>query len=274
MRVRHYLKNILVFAPIFFNQTFFTEKIITASLAFFSFCLISSAVYILNDIFDAPRDRLHPAKRTRPIASGSVGSLKAGIIGSICFFFSLGFSFCWGTYSGVLVLLLYFILNVLYSAGMKNQPIVDVIILASGFILRVIYGAAMTGIPISGWLYLTIWTGAFYMGFGKRRNEIQSQLDRNEIRPVLKYYSYRFLDKNMYVCVALAIVFYAQWAVAHENPRFLWSVPLLMILLMRYSLDIEGNSDGDPIEVIMHDRVLRRLIVVFVAYLGFIIYMH
>ena len=172
----------------------------------------------------------------------------------------------------VLLLLLYFALNILYSLGLKNRPLIDVVILASGFIIRVIFGAALTNIPISGWLYLTIWTGAFYMGLGKRRNEIQKQGDEGETRPVLKYYTYSFLDKNMYVCVALSIVFYALWAVERDNPLFLWSVPIMMIILMKYSLDIEGNSDGDPIEVITHDKTLILLVAIFVAYLGFILY--
>ena len=110
------------------------------------------------------------------------------------------------------------------------------------------------------------------MGLGKRRNEIEKQKELGETRTVLKYYTYGFLDKNMYVCVALANVFYALWAVGHDDQRFLWSAPILMIVLMKYSLDIEGNSDGDPIEVILHDKVLIALISVFAAYLFFILY--
>ena len=235
-------------------------------------CLISSAVYILNDIQDAPKDRLHPTKRFRPIAGGSIRILQARVIGGFCLFLSLTLSYLAGGVSGLLLILIYFVLNVSYSFGLKNQPLIDVIILASGFNIRVIYGAVLTQIPISGWLYLTIWTGAFYMGLGKRRNEIARQGSMKETRTVLRYYSYSFLDKNMYVCIALSIVFYAMWAVEHESVLFIWSVPILMILLMKYSLDIEGDSDGDPIEVITHDKVLILLIVAFVAYLGYIIY--
>ena len=270
LRVKHYLKNVLIFAPLFFNKTLFTARFRTALIGFFSLCLISSAVYILNDIQDAPKDRLHPTKRFRPIADGSIHILQARVIGGICLFLSLMLSYLAGGVSGLL--LMYFVLNVSYSFGLKNQPLIDVIILASGFIIRVIYGAALTQIPISGWLYLTIWTGAFYMGLGKRRNEIARQRSTKETRTVLRYYSYSFLDKNMYVCIAISIVFYAMWAVEHESVLFIWSVPFLMILLMKYSLDIEGDSDGDPIEVITHDKVLILLIIAFVAYLGYIIY--
>jgi len=272
LRVKHYLKNVLVFAPLFFNRTLFTSKSVNALIGFLAFSLISSAVYIFNDIQDAPKDRMHPTKRLRPIASGAVSVLQAKIIGFLCMILSITLSICVGNFASVFFVLLYFIMNLLYSSGLKNRPLVDVIILAFGFIIRVIYGAALTNIPISGWLYLTIWTGAFYMGLGKRRNEIQKQGDEGKTRPVLKYYTYSFLDKNMYVCVALAIVFYALWAVERDNPLFLWSVPIMMIILMKYSLDIEGNSDGDPIEVITHDKTLILLVGIFATYLGYIIY--
>ena len=272
LRVKHYLKNVLVFTPLFFNRTLFSHKCMIAFLGFLAFCLISSSVYILNDIQDAPKDRLHPTKRFRPIASGEISVFKAKIIGLTCFALSILLSFYGGRPVSSILLLLYFVLNFLYSAGLKNRPLIDVIILASGFIIRVIYGAVLTNIPISGWLYLTIWTGAFYMGLGKRRNEIQKQGESGATRPVLQFYTYSFLDKNMYVCIALTIAFYALWAVERNNLRFLWSVPIMMIILMKYSLDIEGNSDGDPIEVITHDKVLILLVTVFLAYLGVIIY--
>ncbi|MCH4071764.1 decaprenyl-phosphate phosphoribosyltransferase [Pseudoramibacter sp.] len=272
LRTRHYLKNLLVFIPIFFNQTLFSGKFINALLGFLAFCMISSAVYIINDIKDVEKDRHHPTKRFRPIASGAVSVQKAKTIGIICLIFSIILTSFTKLYISIIFIMLYFVLNILYSGGLKNKPLVDVVILASGFILRVIYGAYLTGVPISGWLYLTIWTGAFYMGLGKRRNEIEKQKELGETRTVLKYYTYGFLDKNMYVCVALANVFYALWAVGHDDQRFLWSAPILMIVLMKYSLDIEGNSDGDPIEVILHDKVLIALISVFAAYLFFILY--
>lgn len=163
-------------------------------------------------------------------------------------------------------------LNVLYSTKLKNVPLLDIVILAFGFVLRVIYGALVAAVSISGWLYLAIWTGAVFMALGKRRNEIEKLKISGNTRPVLKHYTINFLDKNMYVCVALANVFYALWAQDHSDQRFLWSVPIFMIILMKYSLDIEGNSDGDPVEVILRDKMLIILVVVLVAYLGFCLY--
>ena len=159
-----------------------------------------------------------------------------------------------------LCLILYFLLNVLYSLGLKNKPIIDVAILASGFVIRVLYGGIITGVAISKWLYLVIVTGSLYMGLGKRRNELRAQTDTRE---VLKYYNENFLDKNMYVCVALVNVFYAIWSIEMPNSWMIWTVPLFIVLLMRYSLDVEGDSDGDPVEVIVHDKALIGIIIAY-----------
>ncbi len=141
---------------------------------------------------------------------------------------------------------------------MKNRPIVDVIVLAAGFVIRILYGGFLTEIAISGWLYLVVITGALYMGLGKRRNELQKQSD-SDTREVLKYYSETFLDKNMYVCVALVDVFYALWSIEIANSYMKWTVPVFIIIMMRYSYDIEGHSDGDPVEVLAQDRLLLLL---------------
>lgn len=122
LRVKHYLKNILVFTPIFFNKTLFTERFTTALIGFFSLCLISSTVYILNDIQDAPKDRLHPTKRFRPIADGSINILQARVIGGFCLSLSLTLSYLAGGVSGLLLLFIYFVLNVSYSFGSRTSP--------------------------------------------------------------------------------------------------------------------------------------------------------
>lgn len=154
----------------------------------------------------------------------------------------------------------YFLLNVAYSMGLKNKPIIDIVILAAGFVIRVFYGGVVTGVEISKWLYLVVTVGSLYMGLGKRRNELKKQ---TETREVLKYYNVAFLDKNMYVCMALANVFYALWTFEMPNPRTSWTIPVFIILLMCYSLDIEGESDGDPVEVILHDKILIAIVLVY-----------
>ncbi len=269
MRVKHYVKNLLVFVPLFFGRGIFSGPLLfTAAQGFVCFCLASSAVYIFNDIKDVEKDKNHPKKKNRPIASGRVSKTNALILLAVCVLGAAGLTAFSGNWLAAGFLGAYLLLNVGYSAGLKDIPIVDVVILASGFVLRVLYGGALTGIEISNWLYLVIVSGSLYMGLGKRRNELRRQTDT---RTVLKFYNEAFLDKNMYVAVSLVIVFYALWAMESTSPAMIWTVPAVMIILMRYSFDVEGNSDGDPVEVILHDKALIALagiyaLAVFVLY--------
>ena len=172
--------------------------------------------------------------------------------------------------------ILYLVLNILYSFGLKNVPIVDIVILASGFIIRIVYGAVITQIEISNWMYLTVMSGAFYLGLGKRRNEVIKQGDK--ARKVLKKYNKEFLDKYMYVCLTLSIVFYGLWTIDGKNlVRFgnnymIWTIPLLMIILMKYSLIIEGDSYGDPVDIILKDKFLLSLILLFAIIIILLLY--
>lgn len=277
LRVKHYIKNMLIFIPLFFNRTFFDKQsLLNAIIGFLSFSLICSAVYIFNDIKDAEKDRLHPIKRKRPIASGDVSVLKAIVILIICFVLSIALNLivCMRITDGwsFAFLLLYFVLNVAYSLKLKRLPVVDVVILTSGFIIRVIYGAIITDINISGWLYLTVFAGAFFLGLGKRRNEMKRLGNEGDTRSVLQYYNYDFLDKNMYVCVALADTFYALWAIETSIPYMVWTVPLVIVILMKYSLNIEKDEGGDPVEVLFNDKILIFLCLLLALIMVWVLY--
>jgi 4-hydroxybenzoate polyprenyltransferase len=162
------------------------------------------------------------------------------------------------------LLVFYGVLNIAYSHGLKNIPIVDVTVLAMGFVTRVFFGAVIVGTDISVWLYLTITVGAYYLGFGKRRNEIAKK--ETGTRKVMQFYSHSFLDKNMYLCMALCVMFYSLWSIdpltveKFGTAAFVYTVPLLLIILFKYSLDVEADSDGDPTSVILHDKVLLVLL--------------
>ena len=162
------------------------------------------------------------------------------------------------------LLAVYFLLNLGYSLGLKNIPLLDVTILAAGYLIRAMYGSVVTGIEMSDWLYLVIISAAFYLGLGKRRNELKKQ-GSEDTREVIRKYSFSFLDSNMYICMALVVVFYALWTMdaktieAYHGSRMVWTVPVVMLIFMKYSMTVEGNSDGDPVEVLLHDKVLLGL---------------
>ena len=172
--------------------------------------------------------------------------------------------------------LIYVALNILYSKKLKNVPIIDVVILVSGFVLRVMYGGVAINVEVSKFLYVMIICGSFYLGFGKRRNEIIK--NGNKSRKVLSLYNKEFLDKNMYVCLGLAIVSYSLWCVdpttIHRigNDYLFWTIPIVMVILQLYSLNIEGNSHGDPIEVVLADKKLIAVVVLYVIVMGGLLY--
>ena len=279
MRPHHYIKNLLVFAALACSgQLFDLNKLLACAIGFAAFCAISSVVYTSNDIRDKEKDRLHPAKRNRPIASGAVSVRQAWTFACALFLVAV---FCNSRVfypASSLLLLLYLCMNLAYSFGMKNIPILDVTILVAGFLLRVLYGACITGITVSNWLYMTVIALAFYFALGKRRNELK-RVSGGETRNVLKRYPVSFLDKNMYMCLGLANAFYALWSMdekttAHYHSNYLiFTVPIVLLITMKYSLDVEGESDGDPVEVLLHDKVLLVLCLLYFFVMFAILYL-
>ena len=275
MRIKHYFKNVLVALPVIFaGVALKPTNIINTIIAFTTFSLTASIVYIINDIKDVEKDRKHPVKKKRPIASGEVSIKSAKLLAIILVIAIIGvlyFSNLLFNY-GVIVLLLYLILNVAYSFGLKDIPLVDITILASGFVLRVLYGGLLLNIDISNWLFLTILSGSFYMALGKRRNEL-IKFEGKETRKVLKYYTREFLDKNMYMFLSLSIVFYSLWStLGVDNQFFKYSSILIILILMKYSLNVEQDNLGDPIEVILGDKILIILALIYAAYCLAVLY--
>jgi 4-hydroxybenzoate polyprenyltransferase len=274
MRVKHYIKNLLVILPLIFSGRFFEKGyFITAILGFLSFSMLSSVVYIINDLIDVEKDRNHPDKCKRPIASGVISVRKAVILASGLLILSIFIHFqIIGREYGVNYLFAYLFINVLYSFELKNRPILDVAILVTGFLLRVIYGGKIFDIEVSNWLLLTVISFSFYLSLGKRRNELNIQRN-NDTRKVLYFYNNSFLDKNMYMFLALTNVFYALWSAESPEKFMIWTVPIFMIICLRYSLDIEGDSDGDPVEVLIKDRFLLGLSFIYGISITCILYL-
>lgn len=271
LRLKHYIKNILIFLPMIFGKQLLDVAVLTDMLfGLVSFCAVSSAVYIFNDLCDAENDKKHPVKCNRPLANGTVTKRTAVIMFFVLLvicaaanYFACGTNlFAW------LMLAVYLIQNILYSVKLKQVPILDIAILASGFLLRVFYGSAIADRPVSNWLYLTVIAVSFYLVLGKRRNELVLQ-DENETRSVLKYYSYNFLDKNMYICSALTIVFYSLWSVDSVTVEFfgsnaiVWTVPVVILICMTYSFAVEKSKADDPVDVLFGNKFLLGLIALY-----------
>ncbi|MBR0464281.1 MAG: decaprenyl-phosphate phosphoribosyltransferase [Clostridia bacterium] len=279
LRVHHYIKNVLVLAPLACSGLFFHwQKLRDGVGAFFAFCMVSSIVYIINDIKDRDKDRNHPTKKNRPIASGAV-TIKTGmfIIVTLAVLVSL-LSFILHKGNAAILLLVYIAINIAYSFWLKRIPIIDVTVLVSGFLIRMIYGSIITEISISNWLYLTVMALSFYFALGKRRNEIK-QVETDETRSVLSAYPFSFLDKNMGMFLTLANTFYALWSMdtntisMYKNKNLILTVPIIFLITMKYSFDIEGTSDGDPVEVLLHDKILLCLCAIYIITMFIILYL-
>ena len=283
MRIKHWVKNCLTLLPLLCSGNFVHdhEATIKCFVGWIGFGFLASSIYVINDIVDCEKDKMHPKKKFRPIASGKMSIQSAvglavslvflAIISNVMIGGSGQYAYSW------FVFLAYYIVNLLYSiGGLKKIPLLDIVLLVSGFLLRVLYGSIITEVPISMWLYLVVVSGAFYLGFGKRRNELD--LADMNTRDVLRSYSADYIDKMLTVCMTLALTFYSLWCVEtvdinNRTPLMYVTIPLLMIIFFLYTMILDSNSDGDPVDVILTNKKLLLLIISFVIIFAFGIYL-
>ncbi len=279
LRIKHYIKNLLIFFPLFLSKNLFNVTYLEICIIeFLSFSLIASSIYIFNDINDRLNDALHPIKKNRPIASGKISVKKAYIV----MFFLILISLCIQIILFKIKLLnfnnliyacliegIYLILNIFYSKTGKNLPVFDVLILAIGFVLRVYFGGVIIGVKISDWLYLTILSFSLYLAIGKRNGELKN--NKYNSRPVLRYYNKNYLLMNMNIFLTLTLVFYSLWAMNNYN-YMIYSIMILIFILLRYNLNISGDSFADPIEVFFSDKILTIMTFIYIVFIGGLIY--
>jgi 4-hydroxybenzoate polyprenyltransferase len=255
LRPKNWLKNIFVFIPLVFSLKM-TDigKLTATSLTFVAFCLLSSAVYIYNDIHDVEADRKHPVKCNRPIASGVIGVKTAATVAVLLMLASFGLAYCVNLFTA-LVLVAYATENLLYTAMLKRYPIYDCFCIAAGFIFRVYAGSFASGEPVSDWLFLTIVAMSLFMAFGKRFGEMQ-KVDPANQRVVLAHYDLAFLNGMMFCMAGLTIVFYSLWAM-NRGMGMIYTVPIIIFIVSKYFLLIhDEKSHGDPTTVIMTNKTL------------------
>jgi 4-hydroxybenzoate polyprenyltransferase len=263
IRPKHWIKNGLILIPLICYGTLTKANIINIILGFISFSLMASFIYIINDIKDIEKDKNHPRKKNRPLASGKVKKSTAIIIALLLLIISFGLTIFITkdmTNLSIYFLLAYMLINIAYSMGLKNIVIIDVVLLAAGFILRVYYGAAIVDIEVSNWLFLTILNASLFLGLGKRKKEY---INNKDSRIVLKDYNEEFLDKFQYLTLTLTIVFYSLWTIEQSIKYLYISIPLLMLIFMKYCLNIEKTDEGDPTTVLYNDKMLILLCLIY-----------
>lgn len=263
IRVKHWVKNILIFIPLLCSGLINYNNVLNCIIGFFAFCFASSFIYVINDIRDIEKDKLHPTKKNRPLASGKIKKSTAIFIAVLMLILSISINTLINNNIlniSLYILLSYIVINILYSFGLKNIAIVDIILLASGFILRVYYGAAIINVAVSDWLFLTILSGSLFLGLGKRKKEL---INSEKSRKVLQEYNEAFLDKFQYVTLGLMLVFYSLWVIEQDIKYLSFTIPLIIIIFMRYCLIIEKSDEGDPTTILYQDKFLMILSLIF-----------
>jgi 4-hydroxybenzoate polyprenyltransferase len=280
LRPYQWSKNLLLFGPLVFSKKLFeTQLCLELLVGFFLFSLASSSVYIFNDIRDIENDRQHPEKQHRPIASGRVSVPFAMSLSIVLGLVSLGGSFYLTPSFGGMVLG-YTILNLLYSLGLKQLVILDVMSIAAGFVLRVMAGAKIVEVYPSNWLIICTILLSLFLGFSKRRHELLLLPEKPDShRKVLKHYSSYFLDQMIAVVTSATVISYMLYTVSEQTVQFfgtrnlIWTVPFVLYGIFRYLYLVHQKAEGgDPADAISRDTPMLLNFLLWVMTCIIIIY--
>ena len=253
MRPHHWVKNVVVLAAPLFALALDLGSLLRVGWAFVAFSMTASAFYLINDVRDIEEDRKHPVKQHRPIAAGLVpiplalGTaavlLGAGLVGSYVVAPWLALTI--GAYAFI---------QAGYNLGLKEQPIIDIMMIAGGFVLRALGGAAAAGVPASGWFILCIGLLAFFLGIEKRKAELREVGEEEETRSVLQEYSLSWLRRMESVVTASALMAYALWTLeGAETPWMLSTLPFVAYAIFRYQYLSEQGQGETPEKVLARD---------------------
>lgn len=262
LRPAHWVKNLFVLAPLLFaKQLFDVQEWLLALAAAGLFCLTSSGVYAFNDVLDANRDRAHPLKRKRPVASSRIRPGQALVAAGLMAGVSLAGAFWLRFWFGV-ICAGYLILNVLYSAWLKRIAFVDVLSIATGFILRVVGGAVAIGVLISAWLVVCTFFLACLLGFGKRRHELDAMGDSSpDARPALGGYSQQSLRWAEWLVAVVTLASYLAYTLApgtvakFGGHQLVWTIPFPIFGILRYLQLVAVRRHAAPTEALVTDPI-------------------
>ena len=282
LRPKQWTKNAAVLAPLVFaHKALVPGLVLKAFAATVGFCLLSSAVYVFNDLVDREKDRLHPVKRLRPIASGALGTFPAVGLGLVVGLAGLALIGTLASSYAFYGALGYLALQALYTLAIKRVAILDIIAIAIGFVIRVASGALAIDVPISSWLYICAFLLALFLGFAKRRAEIVL-LDKaaGEHRANLADLSLPLLDQLIAVVTASTVVCYALYTMSEETVRkfhtdnLKFTIPCVIYAIFRYLYLIYRKGEGgSPERLLLSDVPLIATILVFCGIVGVVLYL-
>ena len=263
VRPKQWVKNSFVFAPLIFAGEFLhPDSVYSTLLAAFLFCIAASAVYIVNDLKDIEKDRIHPEKsKKRPLASGQVSPQSAIILLILLYIVLISF---WTVVPNVIyVIFIYLALNWAYTFKLKHEPVIEIFIVAFGFVLRVYAGAMALTVPVSHWMFITTLSISLYLASIKRRQELLQS--GSQSRGVLAYYSVTLIDRFAEMSAVTAVVFYSLY-VMEVQPKLVVTVPLVIFGLFRYWYIFETLKGGEsPTDVIIQDKQILLTVLLWVG---------
>lgn len=279
LRPHQWIKNVLVLsAPLAAGSLFRPGVLGASALAFVSFCLVSGAVYLINDIGDVAEDRQHPKKRFRPVAAGQLSIRSAWVLAVVVGLVGLAIGYLTSIPLGITVTV-YLLLQIGYSSFLKHQPIIDLAMVASGFLLRAIAGGVASGIPLSQWFLLVASFGSLFMVSGKRYSEMLALGADAGTRKSLASYTASYLRFAWMLSAAMVLISYSLWAFENLQRGPLgvgWtaiSIAPFTLGLLQYAREIDLGAAGEPEDVVLKDRALLAfgaiwLIVICIAVFG------
>ena len=280
LRPQQWAKNLVVFAALIFAKELnHLPALETSLLAFLIFCLLSSAVYLFNDVLDMASDRQHPVKSQRPIASGRIAKKTALSLAFLLMLAGLSASFGLNLEFGI-VALGYLLWTTFYSLALKQVVILDVMAVSIGFVLRAVAGAVAIGVEISSWLLVCTVLLALFLSLGKRRHElVLLEEEAASHRKILTEYSPYFLDQMMAVVTASTVVAYCFYTLSPEiehklNTRYLsLTIPFVLYGIFRYLYLIhQKESGGNPTQMLLNDKPILINVILWIMAVLIILY--
>lgn len=281
LRVPQWIKNFFIFVPLIFSKHLFDlDYFKTSLLGFAIFCLLSSSIYIINDLIDIEEDKVHPTKKLRPIASGLISKGFAKIIAVILALMAFSFLPVTNFYFGLTVIL-YFVLTILYSFRLKHIVILDVFTIAAGFMIRILAGAFIINVEVSSWLILTTMFISLFLAVMKRRSELKHTVNNENTatRKVLAQYSNEFVDQMSTVTSAGVIICYALYTVSQrtvtvfKTENLIYTTPFVVFGIFRYMyLVYVGQKGENAAEIILSDIPMIVNLILYVAAVTLILY--
>ncbi len=280
LRISHWTKNLFLFLPLFFSGKFIEDPFIALDIAigFICFSLTASVVYIINDLKDVEEDRLHPEKKHRPFAAGTVKTNSGIVLAIILLCTSMVVAY-WLRPEFLIVLAIYFALNLAYSLKLKHVPLLDISIIAVGFVLRVVGGGVIPDIYVSHWILIMTFLLALFLGFAKRRDDVKIFMESGKkMRKSVDGYNMEFINTGMSLMGGVTIVSYIMYTLSDDvverlgHNLYLTSLFVILGVLRYLQITFVQEKSGNPTKVLLKDVFIQLILLGFIISFGVLLY--